>query len=257
MEKSSTQIYSHIVVILLLSVFSQNLQASTSVGYPSITSNSDGSFDVTFPGASCTQVQTGTTVDGRPLYDFCALQIGYGQSDTNPYSSIYTNVYDQTVTTAASGSTLRYNGGTVHVSQTYTKPYFCATESANDSSDISNQGTTYKRCVPVAPPVSCSATDTTIEFDGLTPTTFAGSTKSSNTNITCTGDADVRIIVTNPNISLSNGGQALISSNYGAQQSTLHIQGGTSSSAALTAVLSGTVSPGSFQGSTSMTIDIQ
>jgi hypothetical protein len=112
--------------------------------------------------------------------------------------------------------------------------------------------------VPVDP-VSCTATSVSIDHKNITPQEFNGSIASGKTTVSCSGgDGSVKLSFTTSSINLSNGGKSNLHFNNatGETTTTFTFSEDSSKTIDIYSVLSGTVSPGSFSGSTSLIMNV-
>lgn len=112
--------------------------------------------------------------------------------------------------------------------------------------------------VPVNP-VSCTATSVSIDHKNITPQEFNGSIASGKTTVSCSGgDGTVKLSFSTSSINLSNGGKSNLHFNNatGETTTTFTFSEDSSKTIDIYSVLSGSVSPGSFSGSTSLIMNV-
>lgn len=125
-------------------------------------------------------------------------------------------------------------------------------------STFSWAGSTPPSPTPVNP-VSCSATSVSIDHKNITPQEFNGSIASGKTTVSCSGgDGTVKLSFTTSSINLSNGGKSNLHFNNatGETTTTFTFSEDSSKTIDIYSVLSGSVSPGSFSGSTSLIMNV-
>jgi hypothetical protein len=108
-------------------------------------------------------------------------------------------------------------------------------------------------------PVSCSATSVSIDHKNITPQEFNGSIASGKTTVSCSGgDGTVKLSFSTSSINLSNGGKSNLHFNNatGETTTTFTFSEDSSKTIDIYSVLSGSVSPGSFSGSTSLIMNV-
>ncbi|WP_455428435.1 hypothetical protein [Dryocola sp. LX212] len=108
-------------------------------------------------------------------------------------------------------------------------------------------------------PVSCSATSVSIDHKNITPQEFNGSIASGKTNVSCSGgDGTVKLSFSTSSINLTNGGKSNLHFNNatGETTTTFTFSEDSTKTIDIYSVLSGSVSPGSFSGSTSLIMNV-
>lgn len=135
--------------------------------------------------------------------------------------------------------------------------YICAI--ASDSwigSGMQNEDKFYFSCLPFKASPKCSASDIEFDFGNVSVEEFNGKSLTKDLMVTCTQDANVYITIAQPNISLSNGGQADVNVEHSSSNDAGFIPSSISTGIKTTVKLSGNVEPGSFNGSTTVIVNV-
>lgn len=112
------------------------------------------------------------------------------------------------------------------------------------------------KCLPLTSSPKCSVSDTLFDFGSVSVAEFNGKSLTKDLMVTCTQDANVYITAAQPNISLSNGGQAKLAVEHGADNDSEFIPSSITTGIKATVTLSGDVEPGQFNGSTTIVVNV-